>query len=93
MICGRRLGLCGRSVGTLDFARNEATLGRAFDITGWSDGARLRPVVSVAERGDGVSLTNITSEAPEHFSQSAEEVENQRGLGERGWKLLADCGG
>jgi len=43
---------------TVQFGRNGANLGVAFDLTGWS-GAALRPVVSLARDGDSLTITKL----------------------------------
>ena len=55
---------------SLDFARNGANLGRAFDITGWSEGSPVRPLVSLGGRGDRLT---ITRQDTQHFPQEGEE--------------------
>ena len=73
---------------TLDLARNGVNLGRAFDITGWSEGTALRPVVSLAGRGDSVSLTKLTRETAQHFTQSQEQ-EEELGINGDGGQLYS----
>ena len=76
---------------SLDFARNGANLGRAFDITGWSEGAPVRPLVSLGGRGDRLT---ITRQDTQHFPQEGEEEvqgisgdwESEDGAAQCGWR-------
>jgi len=60
---GLRLEVNGDNV-IIAFSKNGTGLGVAFDIQGWSDGAGLRPIVSLDSPGQSIKIEEISSALP-----------------------------